>query len=380
MNGTRSSLPRPAMKDGERGFSLALVAICAFVLFGMVGLAFDLGRMFILKNELQTFADASALAAVSQMDGTRAGIQAANTTATQGPLGAARPNGYNFDTTPISNVTATYATSFSGTYDSYATARFGATNNYRFVNVVATADISLDFLPVLPGIPRSYAVSASAVAGQQAKSSMTSGGLEPFMPDAHNTSDTQNFGFTPGTEYTLKWGNGSTDCAGDQGWSDPNPASQHGFVDLGQGNGNSSLRQAIVWSGYPNSGSDPSSVYAGMYLGGVPGNRGTSIFDALSTRAGQDTDLTSTTYSAYISGGNGNNRRIIIVPVGDPSTWTGNGNGSEQVIGFASFFLDPSYSGTSGSLCATYIGPANVNGTGSGANDGTKVYFNALFR
>ena len=47
---------------GERGFSLMLMAVCLVVMLGALGLAIDLGRMFIYKNELQTFADASALA------------------------------------------------------------------------------------------------------------------------------------------------------------------------------------------------------------------------------------------------------------------------------------------------------------------------------
>src|ERR1700683_2118088 len=109
-------------KNGQRGFSLMLVAISSFVLIGMMGLAFDAGRMFIVKSEMQTFADASALAAVSQMDGSQAGLEAANSTATAGPLGSTKPNGFNFDSTAITSVTATYATSFAGTYDSYSTA------------------------------------------------------------------------------------------------------------------------------------------------------------------------------------------------------------------------------------------------------------------
>jgi Flp pilus assembly protein TadG len=387
----RGSHP-PAHRRGERGVSLTLLAVCLVVMVGSMGLAFDLGRMFITKSELQTFVDASALGAVYQLDGTQAGIQGANTTATAGPLGTTRPNGYNFGTMAITNATATYATAFSGPYDSYATANTSGANSYRFINLTATASVPISFLAVLPGIGSSYTVTATATAGSQAFSSVT-GALEPFVPDAHNATDTKNWGLTPGTEYTLKWGSGGgsgngkgggggnpAGCAGDQGWTDPNPASQHGFVDLGQGNGNSSLRGVIVYGGYPNATSTPSSVYAGMSLSGVPGNRGASIFTALSERAAQDTDDVSTTYATYIAGGTGNGRRVITVPVGDPSTWSGNGNGSETVVGFANFFLDASYSGSSGAICATYIGPANMNGLSSGASDGTKVYYNVLFQ
>jgi Flp pilus assembly protein TadG len=372
-------LNRLRTKRAEQGFSLVLVAVCSFVMIGLLGLAFDTGRMFIVKSELQIFADGAALAAVSQMDGTQAGITAANATAAQGPLGSTLPNAYNFETATISNVTATYATGFNGTYDTFATASTPATNSYSFIRLTATASVPLNFLPVLSGIAGSMTVSATATAGQTAQSSVN-GNLEPFMPDGHSTTDTKNFGFTPGVAYTLKWGNGSSTCAGDVGWTDPNPSSQHGFMDLGQGNGNSSLTQLIEWGGYPNSNSTPSSVYAGMSLNGVPGNRGTQIFDHLNARAEQDTDDVSTTYAEYVSGGTGNGRRVVILPVGNPSTWSGNGNGSETVMGFAAFFLNPSYSGNSGAICATYIGPANMNGSSSGSSDGTKIYYNVLFQ
>jgi Flp pilus assembly protein TadG len=374
-------------KHGERGFSLPLIGVCVVVMVGMLGLAFDTGRMFILKNELQTFADASALAAVSQLDGSQTGVQGANTTATNGPLGTTKPNGYNFDSTAISTVTATYATSFAGTYDSYATASSPSTNSYNFIKVVASANLPLSFLPALPGIASALTLSASATAGQQQASSVTSGGLEPFMPDAHNAADTKNFGFTPGVEYTLKWGNGnSTTCAGDQGWSDPasnKSPSAHGFVDLGQGHGNSSLRGVIVFGGYPNANSTPSSVYAGMDLGSVPGNRGASIFSALAERSNQDTDQSSTTYAQYLSSATGNGRRIITVAVADPSTWAGGGaNAHATVVGFGNFLLDPgsTISGNSGPICGTYVGPADMNGNGSGGSDGTKIYYNVLFQ
>src|SRR5256885_1490781 len=119
--------PRLAVKRkrGERGFTLALLSVCMVVMLATIGLSIDLGRMFVYKNELQTFADASAMAAVSQLDGTQTGVVGAQTTATNGPLGTTRPNGYNFDTVAVSNVSTGYATTFTGTYDSYATANSG---------------------------------------------------------------------------------------------------------------------------------------------------------------------------------------------------------------------------------------------------------------
>ena len=275
---------RPILiRAGERGFTLTLAAVSAVVMLGMLGSAYDVGKMFIVKNELQTYCDAAALAAVAQLNGTSGGVVAANTSASTGPLGSTTPNRYNFDSAAISNVTATYATDFSGAYVSYAAASGVNPNTYRFIKVVATASVPLNFLPVLPGISSSIPVSARATGGQMAQSAVSNGGLEPFMPDAHSpTSTTGNFGFVSGTEYTLKWGNGSTSCAGDQNppnW-DPNPPANHGFVNLGQGTGNSSLTDVITYGGYPNANSTPSVIDArtaltpGTDLSSVPGNRG----------------------------------------------------------------------------------------------------------
>jgi Flp pilus assembly protein TadG len=355
------------------------------VMLGMLGLAFDLGRMFIVKNELQTFADASALAACRQMDGTKTGIQRAHNTATAGPIGSSKPNGWNFDVNTISTITDTYSTTFAGTYDSYATASSNATNSYRFINVSASASLPLYFLSVIPGLPTSQPLQASSTAGQQEQTAtFSSGGLVPVAPAAHNAADTKNFGLTPNTEYTLKWGNGdSTTCAGDLGFNPADSPSSHGFIDLGQGNGNSSLRSVIVYGGYPNSSSSPNHVSAGDQLGAVPGNRGASIFSSFAERSNQDPDQTSLTWEQYKAAGTGNGRRIITAPIYDPAQSGGHGaNAHITVIGFANFLLDPGaiISGSSGPFCATYIGPASQTGGSSGGSDGTKVYNVMLFQ
>jgi hypothetical protein len=139
------------------------------------------------------------------------------------------------------------------------------------------------------------------------------------------------------------------------------------------------VRSAIINGGYPNANSSPSSLATGDSLGGVPGNRGSSIFDALATRAAQDTDDTSASYAQYLSGGTGNGRRVVTVAVG--GTWSGNGNNAATpILGFANFFLEPTYSGSSEGICAFYIGPANMSSAGAGGTDGTKVYANYLYQ
>ncbi len=334
------------------------------------------------------------MAAVYRLDGTQAGITKAKIVAVSGPIGTRSPSRYNFGSAQVSGTVTTYATTLNGTYDTYATASSPTANTYAFVRVTSTAAVPVSFAPALPGIPKAMSVRATATAGQAARTSANYGGISPFMPDSHDVADTMDFGFTPGGQYTLKWGNGNngngkgkggsgppeTTCTLDIGWANPNPTSQHGFVDIGQGNSNSNLRTAITFGTYPNSSSSPSSLYVGMTLGGVPGNRGSSIFDALQDRVDQDTDTSSTTYAQYQTTGTGNGRRIITVPIANPNTWSGNGNGTAVVVGFANFFLHTSYSGTSGPICAYYVGPANLNGSSSGRTDSTKIYYNVLYR
>lgn len=181
-NVVRSHLMNSRRQRGDEGFSTVLLTLCLGVMVAMLGLAIDCGRMFITKNELQTFVDASALAAVSRLDGTREGVAAANAMATAGPLSGTKPNGVNFGTGTVLNVTNTYATTFGGTYASYASASFGSTNNYRFIRVTGSADVPLNFLPVLPGISRQYSLTSAATAGQQPKNLVSSGGLLPSPP------------------------------------------------------------------------------------------------------------------------------------------------------------------------------------------------------
>jgi Flp pilus assembly protein TadG len=367
--------------SSQKGFSLLVTAVSGSVLFGMLGLATDVGRMFIVKSELQTFVDASALAACRDLDGTGAGVTQAHNVATAGPLGSTKPNGYDFDSKAISNVTDTYALTFTGTYVDYNTAKGNTPNNYQFVKVSAAATLPLYFLAVIPGLPTSQPISASAVAGQMVTNATA---LVPFSPDAHNPADTKHFGLVPGQQYSLKWGNGNTTtCLGDAGFNPGNAPPDHGFVDIGQGSGTSNLRTAIVYGGYPNSLSVPSEIDSQDLLSDVTGNRGTSIFGALAERSNQDPDQTSLTWAQYQAANTGNGRRVVTAAINDPALAGGNGsNGHITVIGFGNFLLDPGLTieGSSGPICATYIGPPLLNGFASAGTDATVVYKATLFQ
>lgn len=383
---------RGVRRPKQQGFSLLMIAAMSVIMLGMLGLAFDCGRMFIVKNELQTFCDSAAIASVRSLDGTRSGVGLAHTTALNGPLGTAVPNAVNFDTVKVTNVTDTFANTFTGTYVNYATASSSATNTYRFMRVDAASNVKLYFLGAVQGNPTGVTIRASAVAGQQEQPALfNNGGLLPFSPAAHDASDPKNFGLIPGQRYTFRWGQqaAQTDCPGDLGWTKANtfPA-QRGYLDLGQGNGTSGLKKAIEFGGFPDGIHVPTTVDAGDTLEAVPGVRDITR-EYVKNRSLQDPDQTSTTWEQYevnLQQGIANGRRLVTTIIDDPDQATPGGNGTYVGIGFGSFLLDPASmydstpSGSISSYCATYIGPANLNGGGTGGTSGTSMYRIVLYR
>ncbi|MBU5636427.1 hypothetical protein KOM00_06730 [Geomonas sp. Red69] len=58
---------RRVIKSDQKGFALVYIALMVVVLFAFVGLAVDMGHMYLTKGQLQNAADAGALAGVSQL-------------------------------------------------------------------------------------------------------------------------------------------------------------------------------------------------------------------------------------------------------------------------------------------------------------------------
>jgi len=228
----------------------------------------------------------------------------------------------------------------------------------------------IHFLPVLPGISTTQGVSAVAVAGQRSISSLGEGAA-PFSPDAQNSGD-PNFGYTPGQLYTLKWApigerpKPGGRCPGDATFNPGGGSSDRGYIDIGQGNGNSGLEDAIVNNTFTLS--QPLTV--GSPIDSVPGNK--HVGPAINERFAQDTDQTAATYAGY----NGNGRRIFVVPVND-------GANNAKVVGFAGFFLQPNACGNNNQpCCAEYIGPGVLNGRhfGAGSGSGAGLFTISLMR
>jgi len=142
-------------QNKQRGFVLVTMAVAAIALIGVLGLAVDLGHLFISKNETQAYCDSAALAAALVLDGTTGGITNAKAAVTSST------NAWNFSTASVSSPTVTFATALAGPWQSNPSPAAG----YTFVKVSATVPMKLYFIPVL--VAQTVAnVNSSATAAQ----------------------------------------------------------------------------------------------------------------------------------------------------------------------------------------------------------------------
>jgi Flp pilus assembly protein TadG len=197
--------------------SLQLAVIMVPVLFGMMGFAIDLGRLYLIRGELNQAANAMALAAAAQLVGTSASLDNA-TAAAQQSLDDTNhlANKYNFGSLVIGqttgNLTSTvnapayFATVADATGSSGSTGTQADGTTARHVQIGLTADAPLLFWSILPvGQSRKTPIAGQALAGISAPL-CTACGIEPFAVAALDNTDTVNFGFgdpTAGTLFTF---------------------------------------------------------------------------------------------------------------------------------------------------------------------------------
>lgn len=80
------------------------MSVSMFLLLAVVGMAFDLGRVYIARNEAQIFTDAASMAAAKQLDGTAAGLDRARAAV------AALPDSWNLGTQEFKSVVVEFST------------------------------------------------------------------------------------------------------------------------------------------------------------------------------------------------------------------------------------------------------------------------------
>jgi Flp pilus assembly protein TadG len=87
----------------QRGFVLIAMSVSMFLMLAVMGLAFDIGRIYIARNEAQIFTDAAALAAASKLDNTADGIKRAADAV------ARVPDRWNLGTSEFTGVTVEFS-------------------------------------------------------------------------------------------------------------------------------------------------------------------------------------------------------------------------------------------------------------------------------
>lgn len=361
---------------GRRGFVLITMAVATAGVLAAAGLAVDLGRVFVAKNELQTYCDAAALTAASALDGTSAGITRASAAL------SSSVNKWNFGTTGISGAAAAFATTATGPWVSSPNPATG----YAYVQVSASVSVPIYFLSLATG-HNSFSVNASGAAGQVPVTSL-SRGLAPYTAVSTNTTG-PTFGLVVGNSYDIHWptfnGNrsgcnsitpsncfNSAPCSGDSSASLWGVASNWGSSYHGYWGSNSASQ--IASAVMDDIQLSPISTGENLDPLLTPGNK-QSEASALDQRVSEDTDTTDNTPTSYLSNSNHNGRRLFPVVIADPvdSTHT-------NAIGFGVFLLlsngSPSdYYKNNGNgnspYCALYVGPYNIGGSGPGAAAGS---------
>lgn len=378
-------------RKNQRGYVLVMMAGAGIALMGAVGLAVDLGRLYIHKQEAQSFADAAAIAAALELDGTQAGITRAKNAVTNSA------NTWNMNTTAVPSPTVEFATALDGTWAATPTSATGIT----FVRVKPTLPEKLYFLPLLNGNKITQNIPAKAVAAQVSINSFGKG-LVPYTAIAQSSAGPK-FGLTVGNEYTVQWPafNGGNNCKqnnpkgcfvknpcpGDsdtamwnvaKNWS----SSTNGYWGF---NSSSDIRESVL------DGKQTRAVAVGNNLFNMPVD-GANLMSSgnmasqagyLDERARSDQENSTNNPATYMASSTHNGRRVVVVPVVDPQ------NVNQTIVqGWGAFLLESNGSSsnwyeknTNGNdgYCAIYLGPYTVGSNDpGGASSGTGGYYITL--
>jgi len=387
--------------------SIQLAVILVPVLFGLMGFALDLGRLYLIRGELNEAANAMALAAAQQLIGTATSLDNATTASNQSIDNTNLvANKYNFGSLPINQtngqlVSTVQPPSFFATVaDASAGSSGGSADGTtaQFVQIDISADAPLLFWAILSvGQSRKTSIAAQALAGISAPLCVACA-IEPFVVGAINTSDTANFGFgdpTAGNLYTFAFecsgtpppaalagtvisygilnrydaANATLDetqqlyrdgAAGLIASTDANPTGSSvpiGCVGVNDASETiwASTSPSLCTSAAPVTVVDAlCGLYSRFDNANPPGACSTDVTDFADLSAAYlpDTDVTTgqtDAYTAYL----GNGRRIITVTVVDSLATAI--TGTMTVLGFRQFFLEPNADGT-------FLNPADPNG------------------
>ena len=183
-------------RKGERGSVLAISTVGMLAMLLAVGLGVDISRFYLAKTELQNAADAAALAGVSGLNSSAAGITEAANRAVQAM------NNYDFNNQAVSfpRGNVLFAKNLDGPYSSEASAQADP-KDIRFVKVTTPPSaVAVSFAVSVLGSSKN--LTATATAGYSVPLNVFCNWLPVSVID-------YDVPMVPGQTYTIRAGSGN---------------------------------------------------------------------------------------------------------------------------------------------------------------------------
>src|SRR4051794_28265012 len=102
--------------QAERGMVLLSTAVCMAVVIAVLGLVIDLTHVYIIKSELQAFADLAAISGAYELDGTQQGFMNARTIAQSGFGTDLAVSKWNFGTQQVTSPVVEFARRYNDAF------------------------------------------------------------------------------------------------------------------------------------------------------------------------------------------------------------------------------------------------------------------------
>jgi Flp pilus assembly protein TadG len=370
---TQSTRRRTIENRRERGSVLAVSTLGMLAFLLATGLCVDISHLYLVKTELQNAADASALAAVSALNGSDKGIIAAKARAEQ------VMNNYGFNKTGVrmAQGTVEFAVNLNSGYMNESAARAQAAN-IRFVRVrTPQSPTNIFFASILLGGSRN--LTAESTAGMSVPLNVICDWIPLSVID-------YGVAMKPGQTYTIRAapsshvspGNYQVLAVAGRGGRDVREGLASG-VDI-------CAEPGQVYNIDTKPGVNSGPVKAGIntrfdeYQGAIVNPTDHPPDTNIKENINHDTYIKKLSVQPPSAGHTGvDGRRIVYIPIVKLSEYD-EGRGTVKFDRFGAFFLQTKVSsGNGGDIVAEYIDEAVVGGRG-GYNPNGAVPENTIVR
>ena len=208
-------IPHSAIRNQKGGVSVYLALLLTFVLFSLLVMAIDVGRLYMVQGELQTAVDAAALAAATRLTGSScatlyADVQIAAAFDSTGSTASGMPNDNRFNmrlnqvSTNSEIPTTLMSDYFALLNDAQINSNGGQSGpTARYARVQVNVEMPVIFTRFLSLTrPATQPVAVAGIAGVSS-AVCTACFIEPLAVVAIDTTDEINYGFQQGQHYTF---------------------------------------------------------------------------------------------------------------------------------------------------------------------------------